>query len=65
LSTTGIASDKLHHFAVVFSALIHDVDRSGVPATIVLAKENEKLAALYKGMATAERNSVGVAWNVF
>jgi hypothetical protein len=43
--------------------LIHDVDHRGVP-NVVLAKEDENLATLYKGKAIAEQNSVDLGWNV-
>jgi hypothetical protein len=57
----GITSDPLTQFAVVFSALIHDVDHRGVP-NFVLIKENEKLAAVYNNKSVAEQNSVDLAW---
>ena len=55
--------DPLTHFAVVFSALIHDVDHAGVP-NIILMKEKPRLAALYKKKSCAEQNSVDLAWNL-
>ncbi len=45
--TYGITSDPLTQFAVVFSALIHDVDHQGVPNT-QLVKENTSVANVYK-----------------
>jgi hypothetical protein len=59
----GIASDPLTQFAVVFSALIHDVDHSGVP-NAQLVKENTSIANLYKGRSVAEQNSVDLAWQL-
>jgi hypothetical protein len=59
--TYGITSDPLTQFAVVLSALIHDVDHRGVP-NFLLVKEEEGLAATYNGKSVAEQNSVDIAW---
>jgi 3'5'-cyclic nucleotide phosphodiesterase len=59
--TYGITSDPLTRFACVFSALIHDVDHSGVP-NIQLCQENVALAEFYKHRSVAEQNSVDLAW---
>lgn len=56
-------SDPLTQFAVVFSALIHDVDHAGV-SNMLLMKEKPRLAALYKNKSCAEQNSVDLAWNL-
>lgn len=61
--TYGITSDPLTQFACVFSALIHDVDHSGVPNS-QLIKEDAQVAALYKNKSVAEQNSVDLAWNM-
>jgi hypothetical protein len=61
--TYGITSDKLMQFAIVFAALIHDVDHRGVP-NYILATEDERLASIYKGKAIAEQNSVDLAWDI-
>jgi len=61
--TYGITSDPLTQFACVFSALIHDVDHTGVPNTQLL-RENPELAAKYKERSIAEQNSVDVAWSL-
>ena len=61
--TYGITSDPLTQFACVFSALIHDVDHSGVPNT-QLAKEQPVLASMYKEKSVAEQVSVDLAWNL-
>eukprot|EP00980_Cylindrotheca_fusiformis_P029818 scaffold23901_cov215-Cylindrotheca_fusiformis.AAC.1 len=58
----GITSDPLTQFAVVFSAIIHDVDHPGVPNT-QLAKENTISAQIYK-KSIAEQNSVHLAWDI-
>jgi class 3 adenylate cyclase len=61
--TYGITSDPLTQFACVFSALIHDVDHTGVPNS-QLIKEKAKLADHYKGKSVAEQNSVDLAWDL-
>ena len=58
----GITSDPLTHFAVVLSALIHDVDHRGVP-NFVLGKEDPNLAKVYMDKSIAEQNSIDLAWN--
>jgi hypothetical protein len=52
-----LASDPLTQFAVVFSALIHDVDHTGV-ANGQLIKENSPIALHYDGKSVAEQNSI-------
>eukprot|EP00980_Cylindrotheca_fusiformis_P015724 scaffold4542_cov110-Cylindrotheca_fusiformis.AAC.1 len=59
----GITSDPLTQFAVVFSALIHDVDHPGVPNT-QLVKENTRCAQIYKNKSVAEQKSVDIAWDM-
>jgi hypothetical protein len=61
--TYGITSDPLTQFACVFSAMIHDVDHTGVPNT-QLINENSNLARHYNGKSVAEQNSVDLAWNL-
>jgi 3'5'-cyclic nucleotide phosphodiesterase len=61
--TCGITSDPLTQFAVVLSALIHDLDHPGV-SNGQLINEDPKLAAHYKGKSVAEQNSVDLAWTV-
>eukprot|EP00980_Cylindrotheca_fusiformis_P023101 scaffold10116_cov127-Cylindrotheca_fusiformis.AAC.3 len=58
----GITSDPLTQFAVVFSAIIHDVDHPGVP-NAQLVKENTRNALIYK-KSVAEQNSVELAWDM-
>ena len=57
--TKGITSDPLTQFAVVFAALIHDVDHPGVPNTR-LVEERAPVAAMYKNKSVAENNSIEV-----
>lgn len=62
-NTFGIASDPLTQFAVIFSALIHDVNHKGVPNPI-LAQEEPEVASTYHNQAIAEQFSVSVAWTL-
>jgi hypothetical protein len=59
--TYGITSDPLTQFACVFSALIHDVDHTGVPNT-TLVSEQKSIAAKYNNRSVAEQNSLDLAW---
>jgi class 3 adenylate cyclase len=61
--TYGISSDPLMQFAVVFSALIHDVGHSGFTNN-ELVDSKTALASAYNGRSVAEQNSVDIAWKV-
>jgi hypothetical protein len=61
--TYGIASDPLTQFAVVLSALLHDLDHTGVPNS-QLVKEQSTVAAVYKNRSVAEQNAVDIAWDL-
>lgn len=61
--TFGITSDPLTHFALAFSALIHDCEHPGV-SNAQLVKEGSTMAKTYKGKSVLEQNSVDVAWNL-
>jgi hypothetical protein len=61
--TYGITSDPLTQFAVVLSALIHDVDHPGIPNS-QLTKEETRLASMYRDKSVAEQNSVDLAWTL-
>jgi class 3 adenylate cyclase len=61
--TYGITSDPLIQFACAFSALIHDVDHTGLP-NAQLVKENSEIAKIYKNKSVAEQNSVDIAWGL-
>ncbi|KAL7569745.1 hypothetical protein ACA910_005691 [Epithemia clementina (nom. ined.)] len=61
--TYGITSDPLTQFAMVFSALIHDVDHTGVPNARLL-EENKPLATMYRNKSVAEQNSIDLAWKL-
>lgn len=59
----GIGDDPLISFAVIFSALIHDVDYDGVPNK-QLIEEKAPVAAMYKNKSVAEQNSIDVGWEL-
>ena len=61
--TYGITSDPLTQFACVLSALIHDVDHTGVP-NAQLVKEEAVVAKVYKNVSVAEQNSIDIAWSL-
>jgi len=61
--TYGITADPLTRFAVVFSALIHDVEHQGV-GNMQLVKEGSKMATMYKNKSVAEQNSVDISWDL-
>lgn len=63
VGTFGISSDALMQFAVVFSAIIHDVDHSGV-SNDLLIKEAQPVALKYNKKCVAEQNSVDIAWHL-
>eukprot|EP00980_Cylindrotheca_fusiformis_P015220 scaffold4224_cov85-Cylindrotheca_fusiformis.AAC.2 len=58
----GITSDPLTQFAVVFSAVIHDVDHPGVP-NAQLVKDNTRSAQVYK-KSIAEQISMELSWDM-
>lgn len=58
--TFGLTSDPLTQFTVVFCALIHDVDHTGV-SNGQLIKEEAHIASLYKNQSVAEQNSIDLA----
>lgn len=59
----GLSSDPISHFAIVFSALIHDVDHTGLPNS-QLVQEEYGMAAKYKNKSIAEQNSLDAAWSI-
>lgn len=59
----GITSDPLTQFAIVFSALIHDVDHPGV-SNAQLVIEQTDMAIKYGHKSVAEQNSVTIAWEL-
>eukprot|EP00980_Cylindrotheca_fusiformis_P017448 scaffold5439_cov132-Cylindrotheca_fusiformis.AAC.7 len=61
--TYGITSDPLTQFAVVLSALLHDVDHSGV-SNAQLVEEGVDIAKLYHNKSVAEQNSIDLSWTL-
>mmetsp|Transcript_18031 Transcript_18031/g.27936 ORF Transcript_18031/g.27936 Transcript_18031/m.27936 type:complete len:1210 (-) Transcript_18031:105-3734(-) len=61
--TYGITSDPMAVFAIIFSALIHDVDHQGV-SNMQLAKEEPEMGTHYRNKSVAEQNSLDVAWDL-
>lgn len=55
-------SDPLTQFACVLCALIHDVDHTGLPNS-VLVNEETPLAKAYNNRSVAEQNSIDLAWD--
>ena len=62
-STFGISSDPMTKFAIVFSALIHDVDHQGV-TNFQLAKEKDMMAIAYENKSVLEQHSLDLAWSL-
>lgn len=60
--TYGLRYDPLSHLAFVFSALIHDVDHTGV-TNRQLVDEADDLALLYNDQSVAEQRSLAVAFS--
>jgi 3'5'-cyclic nucleotide phosphodiesterase len=58
-----VAIDPLTKFAIVFAALIHDVDHPGV-SNAQLVLEHSDLAAAYNGKSIAEQNSIVTSWDL-
>lgn len=63
VSTFGISSCPMTHLALVFSALVHDVEHQGV-GNQQLINEEDPLAIKYNGKSVAENNSLDVARNL-
>ena len=61
--THGITSDPMAVFAIVFSALIHDVDHQGI-SNAQLIREEPAMGDLYRNKSVAEQNSLDVAWDI-
>jgi class 3 adenylate cyclase len=59
--TDNIASDALTQLAAVFSAMIHDVDHTGLSNARLVA-EKAPVAIMYDNRSVAEKNSIAVAW---
>lgn len=62
-NTFGITSDPLTQFALVLSAIIHDVDHPGVP-NVQLVKERAELAVNFGDKSPAEQHAICLAWDL-
>jgi class 3 adenylate cyclase len=62
-STYGIGTDPLTKFAIVFSALVHDLDHAGVPNG-QLVKENDPIALSYENGSQMEQHSFTLAFEL-
>ena len=58
-----ISEDPAIRFAMVFSALIHDVGHTGVPNSVLIEEEDE-LAILHNDVSVAEQNSLQLAFSL-
>lgn len=59
--TFGLRQDPLMHFALLFAALIHDVEHQGLPNR-QLATEGSQLAVLYNDQSIAENRSLYIGF---
>jgi hypothetical protein len=53
----------LTHFAIVFAALIHDADHTGLP-NAQLVKDEDDVALKFDNKSVAEQNSVHLGWEM-
>jgi 3'5'-cyclic nucleotide phosphodiesterase len=61
---SDIALGPLARLAIVFSALIHDVEHRGV-SNAELVRKGDILALKYHGKSVVEQNSIVVAWDLW
>jgi 3'5'-cyclic nucleotide phosphodiesterase len=61
--TSFLNSDPLAQFAILFSAIIHDVDHRGC-SNSQLMKEDTVLSERFKQKSVAEQNSLALAWEL-
>jgi len=61
--THGLTSDPITIFAIVFSALIHDVDHRGI-SNMQLMKEEPAMASTFRNQSIAEQNSLDISWEL-
>ena len=59
--TYGLRYDAMAQLALLFAALIHDVEHTGVPNRQLVA-ENDPLAILYNDQSVAEQRSLYIAF---
>jgi hypothetical protein len=60
--TYGLAKDPLMQLALLFSALIHDVEHQGIPNR-QLSIEDDPLAVLYNDLSIAEQRSLHIGFS--
>jgi hypothetical protein len=58
-----VNSDPVTIFAIVFSALIHDLDHRGVSNAQLIAEEPD-MARLFRNKSIAEQNSLEISWDL-
>jgi len=58
-----ISTNPVCHFALVLSALVHDVDHTGV-SNMDLIRNRDEMAELYENRSIAEQNSMDIAWEL-
>lgn len=61
--TYGLSSESLMQFCVVFAALLHDIDHTGL-TNKELIDIGSPLAAQYRETSVAEQNSLDIAWSI-
>lgn len=61
--THGINSDPITLLAIIFSALVHDLDHKGISNT-QLVIEDKELGDKYGQKSVAEQNSLDLAWDL-
>lgn len=61
--TFGLTSDPLTQFAIIFSAIVHDLDHQGV-SNQQLIKERNRIAVMYNDKSVAEQNSIDLAFEL-
>lgn len=61
--THGINSDPITLFAILFSAIVHDVDHRGI-SNQQLMKEEPLMAVMFQNKSIAEQNSLEIAWEL-
>jgi 3'5'-cyclic nucleotide phosphodiesterase len=59
--TFGLRYDAMAQLALIFGALVHDVEHTGVPNRQLVA-ENDSLAILYNDQSVAEQRSLFIAF---
>lgn len=62
-ATFGLKNDPLLHLSLLFSALVHDVDHTGV-SNRQLVLECDELAIMYNDQSVAEQRSLAIAFSL-